>query len=208
MPKQIAGPPTSRLEWAINSSVKLRIARLLTSLPDKGFTGRELARLLGVSHSSVQEAMRAFVAGGLAVRTTVGRAHLFRTNQESYLFKALRSLFRREREMRDDMLDELRTALGKGAVSVVLFGSYARGTEDPKSDFDAIVVSTDVASTEESVQNLGARFLRRYGVRLSAKVLAPEELRQKRNAPYIRSAREEGIVIAGKTLLEAMKGGG
>lgn len=180
---------------------------MLTDLPDKGFTGRELARLIGVSHSSVQDAMRAFVANGLAVRITVGRAHLFRANRESYLFGAIQGLFRKERRVPDDMVNELKAAFGGEAISVILFGSYARGDENPKSDIDVILVSTDLASSEGSVHALGARFLRRYGVRLSAKVLTPEELRKKWNAPYVKAARLEGLVIAGKPLPEAMKDG-
>ena len=61
MAKQSAYPLTDRLEEVLSSPVKIKVARLLTDLPDKELTGRELARLLGVSHSSIQEAMRVFV---------------------------------------------------------------------------------------------------------------------------------------------------
>jgi len=207
MTKRNGRPLADGLDGVLNSPVKMRIARMLTDLPEKGFTGRELARLLGVSHSSVQDAMRIFVSSGLAVRSTVGRAHLFKANKESYLFGAIQGLFRKERRLHDDMVNELRATFGGEAISVVLFGSYARGDENPKSDIDVIVVSTDLASSEGSVQELGARFIRRYGVRLSAKVLAPDDLKKKWNSPYVKAARREGLVIAGKPLPEAMKGG-
>jgi predicted nucleotidyltransferase len=186
----------------------MKIARLLTDLPEKELTGRELARLLGVSHSSVQEAMRVFVASGLAVRRSVGRAHLYRTNRESYLFSTLQNLFLRERRVHDGLVSELRTAFGEEVISIILFGSYAKGTANPKSDIDVLVVSLDVGSSEDSAHSLGARFLRRYSLRLSAKVITPKELGMKRNAPFIRAARDEGLVIAGKPLDEVMRSGG
>ncbi len=204
MARRKSDPLASRLEGILSSPVKLKIARMLTDLPDKGYTGRELARLLNVSHSSVQEAMKTLVASGFVVRSSVGRAHLYRTNRESYLFSTLQELFRRERGVHDDLVSELKSAFNEGVVSITLFGSYARGTASPQSDIDVLVVTRDAGSSEESAHRLETRFLRRYGLRLSAKILTPKELSRKRDAPFIRTARREGVAIAGKSLDEVM----
>jgi predicted nucleotidyltransferase len=151
--------------------------------------------------------MKVLEASGLVVRHSVGRAHLYRTNQESHLFIALRGLFRRERDGRDDLLSELKSAFGKEAVSITLFGSYAGGTAGPRSDLDIFIVTSNPHSSEKIAHRLGARFLRRYGLRLSAKILTPAELRRKKNVPFIKTARKEGLVIAGRSLDEVVLSG-
>ena len=85
-----------------------------------------------------------------------------------------------------------------------LFGSVLREDFGPESDIDVLVVTRDAGSSEESAHRLETRLLRRYGLRLSAKILTPKELGRKRDAPFIRTARREGVVIAGKSLDEVM----
>jgi len=207
MAKRKPGPLTGRLEGILSSPVRVKIARLMTDLPDKELTGRELARLLNVSHSSVQEAMKVLVASGFVIRSSVGRAHLYRTNRESYLFDTLQELFRRERDEHDDLVNELKTAFDGEVVSITLFGSYARGTAGPFSDLDVLVITSDPESSEESAHSLETRFLRKYGLRLSAKILTPRELNRKRDAPFIKTARREGVLIEGKSLEEVIVSG-
>ncbi len=208
MPKRTSHSLTSRLEDVLSSPVRVRVARLMTDLPDSELTGRELSRLISVSHSSIQGAMKVLVAKGLINRKTVGRAHLYRTNQDSYLFGTLQRLFREERDVNQGLTGELKSAFGKESVSVTLFGSFARGTAGPQSDVDVLVITSSPESTAETAHRLGMRFLRRYGLRLSAKILTPRELRRKKDSPFILKARREGVVIDGKTLEEVIRIGG
>ena len=82
-------------------------------------------------------------------------------------------------------------------IRAVVFGSYARSTEDRKSDLDLILV-----------QRTDKRFLDRYddlvdihdylgGVQADLLIYTPEELERMSSRPFIRSALEEGITIYG-----------
>ena len=79
-------------------------------------------------------------------------------------------------------------------IKAIVFGSYARKTENRKSDLDLILV-----------QRTEKRFLDRYDdiydyiKRVSADILiyTPEELSRISARPFIRSALEEGVTIYG-----------
>ena len=67
-------PLAEMFDEILDPSIRLRIVELLVSLPVKEFTGREIARLLGVSHSNVQRALRVLVEDGLASKKRTGRS--------------------------------------------------------------------------------------------------------------------------------------
>lgn len=200
-------PASKKLEGILSSPVRLRIARLLTEVPEKELTGRELSRLVGVSHSSVQEAMKILVASGFVSRRSVGKAHLFRANRESYLYRIMETLFREERDVHEELGEELRSAFREVASSITVFGSYARGKAGLESDLDVVLIARDPKSAEERAQELGQHFLRKYALRLSAKVLSAADLRRKRSVPFIRAARRQGVVIMGPSLDEVIVSG-
>ena len=82
-------------------------------------------------------------------------------------------------------------------IKAVVFGSYARHTENRKSDLDLILV-----------QRTEKRFFDRYndildiyeylrGVQTDILIYTPEELERMSSRPFIRNALEEGVTIYG-----------
>lgn len=190
----------STLEEVLTSPARFRTAKLLVRLPEKEFTGREMARILGLSHSSVQEALEVLVREGLAHQRVVGRAHAYRANKDSYLFKALTKVYRAERDLEDDIQETIRSALEGRVVSAVLFGSRARGTARRRSDVDLVVVTRDPGEASEIVARLQTRLLKRHGLGLDAKMLTLTELRSKVRTPYVKAALAEGRLLVGLPL--------
>lgn len=96
----------------------------------------------------------------------------------------------------EDVGKRLRPFLEKHEIiKAVVFGSYARNTEDRKSDLDLILV-----------QRTDKRFLDRYddivdiyqyleGAQTDILIYTPEELERLSSRPFIRRALEEGITI-------------
>jgi predicted nucleotidyltransferase len=190
----------STLEEVLTSPARFRTAKLLVRLPEKEFTGREMARILGLSHSSVQEALEVLVREGLAYQRVVGRAHAYRANKDSYLFKALTKVYRAERDLEEDVRETIRSALEGRVVSAVLFGSRARGTARRASDVDLVVVSKNLREAGEIIARLQTRLLTRYGLGLDAKLLTPTDLRSKARTPYLKAALAEGRLLVGVPL--------
>jgi predicted nucleotidyltransferase len=192
--------PPSGIDVVLGSTARIRVARLLVELPDKEFIGREMARILGMSHSTVLDALRGLAREGLVHERVLGRAHVFRVNRDHYLFEILATFFGSERTKAREITDLIRSSLKGTAVSVILFGSRAGSAAKRGSDVDLLVVSGNVVATEAAVARLRAQLGRRYGLALDAKVLATAELKSKLGAPFVRAALAEGRVIAGAPL--------
>lgn len=193
-------PLTQVIDEVLEPSIRLRVARLLVRLPEKEFTGREIAGTLGVSHSNVQRAMRVLVEDGFASRRRLGRADIFRVNKEHFLFRTLKALFALERDLPERIREELRSQYEPVALSVVVFGSYARGTADRESDLDVLVATDKPEEAERRTPAIVARFSRKYGLPLSVKIVRTSELKKKKLPPFIREALREGVLVSGLPL--------
>lgn len=190
-------PLAEMFDEILDPSIRLRTVELLVSLPEKEFTGREIARLLGVSHSNVQRALRVLVENGLTSKKRIGRADVFWANRSHFTFKALRELFRVKRELPERIEEDLLSAFRESGISVTAFGSYARGEADRRSDMDILVITKDRAELENKMGTIEADFARKYNVSLSAKVLSRFDLKGKPVPPYVQTAAREGILISG-----------
>lgn len=188
------------IDEVLEPSIRLRVVRLLVLLPDKEFTGREIAGLLGVSHSNVQRAMRILVDDGFAFRKRLGRADIFRANRDHFLFQPLRGLFVLERELPERVAEDLRSNYESVAMSIVVFGSYARDTADRGSDLDVLVVTTKPELAKERTPRLVTRFSRKYGLPLSVKIVRASDFKKGTLPPYLREALKEGLLISGTPL--------
>ena len=190
-------PLSDMFNEILNPSIRLRVVGLLVSLPEKDFTGREIAGLLGVSHSNVQRALRVLVEDGLASKKRTGRADVFWANKDHFMFKALSELFKVKRELPERIVKDLYMAFRELGMSVTVFGSYARGEADRGSDVDVFVIAKDRAALEEKIGRIETDFARKYGVSLSVKVLSPSDLKRRPVPPFVQAAAKEGVLISG-----------
>src|SRR5688572_18180348 len=197
--------PESGLDSILGSTSRLRVAKLLVELPEKEFTGREVARLLAMSHSPVLEALRVLADHGLATERVLGRAHVFRVNRDYFLYNTLAILFRSERDQRRHIADIIRTSLATSSVSVLLYGSRARGVPRRGSDVDLLVISKDVNEAESALSRLRVQLRRNYGLELDSRVLTPGQLRSKLGAPFVKAALAEGVLVGGMPLEKVME---
>ena len=191
-------PLSAKLESIVNSPVRFRIARLLVSQPNKEFTGREISRILRTSHSTVQQAMEEIVRSGLATRKVIGRANVFRANDESFIYQSLSEWFGIENKIQSEILNQLRSHLADVALSVVIFGSFARGTASERSDLDLLVIADRPEKAERNLASVESLFLRKFGLRVSPKILTKSDfLKKLPTQKYLQSALEEGIQVLG-----------
>jgi len=189
------------LEEVLSSRAKTKVLRLLATFPAKEYTGREMARALGLSHRTVDLALRDLAAYDLVAVRRIGGANVYTANRDNYRFRALQELVRREEETLGQLVKEIRKGLPP-VLSCVLFGSVARGEERPGSDIDLLVVLKDPKAAEEKLAALGLRVSERFSLRPAPILLTPRELRRKWKAPHVVAAREHGLLVAGKPLEE------
>lgn len=107
----------------------------------------------------------------------------------------------------EQILDRLRSRLGPDLVSVVLFGSFARGEAGQGSDIDILVVSEGLKGSlgsrfelfdeiERQLVSSAARKRLRdmgFGTLISPVPLAPDEV--KKNPPILLDVLTDGVIL-------------
>lgn len=99
------------------------------------------------------------------------------------------------RQLLAEQNKELRLIYGNQLVGVYLFGSYARGEQDPESDLDILIVLQDYASYSSEVKRTGrliSRLSLEHGISISRKFIRQLDWK-KGDSPLVRNIRNEAV---------------
>jgi predicted nucleotidyltransferase len=201
------------LDHVLGTGAKVDLLRALAQL-DTPTSGREAERLAGVAHGSARKALSELVAVGVLKLTTTPGTYLYEINRDHDFVPHLETLFRAEAARHAAVRDEVRDAIRKldlkqKVVSVIVFGSAARGDTTPESDLDLLVLVKDAADSNAArdlVEAVSDRLRARYGARLSALVLTVSEARARHEQgdPLMRNIVAEGRTLTGMPIQEAL----
>lgn len=109
---------------------------------------RTVARLSGVSVAQASRILPPLVALGLVTRREVPPSALFGFVPDHVAAPAI-SLLARARESVIDELRRTAAALDPAPVSVIVFGSFARGAAHADSDIDVVVVRPETVEEDD-----------------------------------------------------------
>ena len=189
----------------------LALVRVLTETPH-GASGRELARLAGLSHQASNNALARLEASGLVRRVGRGRTFLFTLNTEHALFaRLLQPLLEAERGFFRDILETVERAVAPHCLSATLFGSVARRSEGPASDFDLLVVLRQAQGRDRiarALSDLASTLSRTWGIRLNPIAFTATQVRRHvdKGNPLFTAAIRDGILLTGRPLREVGRG--
>jgi predicted nucleotidyltransferase len=198
------------LDDLLGTRSKVRLLRALAPL-DRPISGREAARLAGVSRQALRTLDELTNAGIVHRRETAGQ-HLYTFNRESRLAPAVLDLFDAERERTSALFERLSSiATSAGPiVSALVFGSAARGEATPHSDLDLLVLTsrTGVQAIHSALVEASAALEEQFGMRLSPVVLTVEQARHQQVAsdPFIREVMRDGRRVYGRSVEEVLRG--
>lgn len=103
-----------------------------------------------------------------------------------------------ERRIATAFINRLRGKFDRRLVSIILFGSRARGEAEPDSDMDLLVVMTGVDfETRQTVRHLAVEVWLEYGLYLSTRVWSREHWRnvEEIQTTLYRNIRRDGIEL-------------
>jgi predicted nucleotidyltransferase len=100
---------------------------------------RTIARLAGVSQAQTSRVLPELVKLGVVERREVPPSSLFRLVPDHVASRSLLTLARASDAVRTEMA-RLAASLPRAPVSVIVFGSFARGDADAASDIDVVIV--------------------------------------------------------------------
>lgn len=181
---------------------RVDVLRVLWGI-DAPLTAADVARRARMTHPAAVAVLRWVADSGLAFKSVAGRGYTYWLNRDSvYVRELLEPIFSSERIIPELLLDELRQALEPLTVSVVLFGSYARGSQDLSSDVDVVAVvqgGDERTALENLLATFGVKFRIRFGSELSVIIYDHGEAsRLATRAPGLHaSLRREGVMVSG-----------
>lgn len=189
-------------------SVYLGITAVLLKSPE-GVSGRGLAGLLKVSTFKVHHSLKFLAAQGILKATVVGKSHLYRLNPDHILVrKVILLLLDFQENIYLELGREVMTRLKPKPLSIILYGSVARGEEKPDSDIDLFLVyKTPRKMGRISENELWMEIVtRRYGNFVSVRRGTIDQLqgRYKERDELMRNIVKEGKVIAGLSMTDLL----
>lgn len=178
----------------------------------EGITGRSLASLLGVSTFKMHYVLKFLVAQGVLTETVVGRSHLYRIHRDHILVQEVfLPLFRFQEDLFTNLGKDLMRSLKPKPITIILYGSVARGEEKPNSDLDLFLIYKEPTGSGPVSENnlMMEKITRKYGnvVTLRRGVLSEVKERHLARDELIRNIFKEGIVLAGLSLVEVLEYG-
>jgi predicted nucleotidyltransferase len=182
------------LDDTLDSKSKVRILRLLFRFPEREFTEREIARMIGMSPNTVNLALNDLRKTNVFLYKRLGRTHSYRCNSDSAFFPLFTEMFAEEKQVRLDMLELLKAEL-KDLGTCILFGSFAREEETFNSDVDVLIITRNRAEAEKATAHLAQELLRIFSVTFAPVIISEEDFATKRQKGFIKEALIEGIVI-------------
>lgn len=165
---------------------------------------RSVAALAGVSVNQANRALHDLIALGIVSRHQAGSAAMVRLERSNEAARVVLALAALDQSV-TDRLRASAAMLHPAPVSLVIFGSFARGEASPTSDVDVLAVIPDGPDEYgEWVDTLGAwadEATLIIGNRVNL-IVEPAEALAPRNRPgsFLQAIGEEGVVIAGAHL--------
>ena len=168
-----------------------KVLNVFMEEPHKQFYLREAAEKADVGTGTARSCLNWLVDEGFLELEKKGNLCLFRANFRAQVFRYFKVAFNVLKIEKSG----LARFLGKlpGMESAVVYGSFARGENDKKSDLDLLVVSRG------KVPALGT-YEKRIGCEINAVCFTPAEWRNKsrKDEPFYERVIMDGIALAGE----------
>jgi len=149
----------------------IKAVRAITSNPRKSFSVRGLAKDAAISVGAARTALDYMHKKGIVSLKIIGKTYQYRANLENPLCRQWKILFNLDRII-DSKVIEMAVKKIPQTTSVLLYGSYARGTNDEKSDIDLLVISNQKNKTDFG-------FINRLGMEVNISLLSLSEWKKK-----------------------------
>lgn len=162
-----------------------------------------IASMVKLSWPAVATALDELASMGLVHSNSAGRTWVHQLARDNvYVQQLVAPVFLAEQDIPELMEEYLRSSFVEHAVSIVLFGSYARGEQDEASDVDVVLVGEDAEGKAALDAEFDARmfeFREKFGATLSPLIYDMTEAAGlwERAPALLSSLKEDGVVVSG-----------
>ncbi len=129
---------------------ELKILRFLL-LKNEALHLNEISRQTKTSPSTVSKLLNGLEKDGLIQRKIIGNTHVFKMKNEAPIVKHLKVLINISIIMENQLVEQI-LGIDSNANSIVLYGSFANGTNDNKSDVDILTLTNSNAHLDDAAR--------------------------------------------------------
>lgn len=204
-----------QLDNILDTKSKVKIIRLFASRTE-GFmaSGREIAKLVGLTPPAAHASLKELLNQDILKREIIGKQHIYRLNYSNRTVKEiLQPAFQKERLILDDIGDFLLKKIKEHKIknlilSLILYGSIAKGSTHEKSDCDIAIVAKDSPAAKMIgdifLEKISGKFIEYFGIRLDTYTKTQTEFarRLKKNLAPVSTLIKSYKVIYGKDPLD------
>lgn len=167
----------------IRSKLRRELLAFYFSNVDRAYYVRELSRHLNVDATNLSRELHRLVHDGIFLMEENGNQKFFKLNRKHPSYADVRRIVSKTVGAGPQIGATLR--LVRGIKAAILFGSFARGLDDTKSDIDVIVIGD--APLTRIISRI-APLERRLRRDINVTVYTPHEFALKKNRdPFLRS---------------------
>ena len=126
------------LQKLFSSRVRVKLLNQFITSPEGRFYIRELERLIGEDYKSIVTELHNLESLGLLRSEKQGNLKYYSLDRNFFLYPELKNIIFKTAGVKGTLARELRKI--KGIMYAFIYGSYAKGTEGPRSDIDLMVI--------------------------------------------------------------------
>lgn len=166
------------------STSQQKILAFLAENAGESYQEKEIAKKTGVKKSAVNLALRELFENKIIARQKIGRSSLYSANAKNNIIREIKIL------QNISALETLINKLTGNSQKIVLFGSFADGTNKNDSDIDLFILTNHPAAIRKILND--SAFAER--IQIIAKTPA-EMLKINKNKPLLFQEIEKGKVL-------------
>lgn len=107
-----------------------------------------------------------------------------------------------KRNMLEKFVKDIKPVFGNSSITIILYGSYARGDYNHHSDIDLMILTNlsddEIVAIEDQVVDIAFDYELRESVPISINIKNAKHFEYWANTlPYYRNIAKEGIILAG-----------
>jgi len=182
--------------------LELKVIDLLNRNKEKSFTIHEIAKSLNQHYSFVHRIIGRLSKDNVLIKKKIGKAHVCSLNIDNEKTAALLTLaeierkeefYQENKEIKLILEDFIHSIKKDDIYSILLFGSYAKGSSVKNSDIDILVLVKNKILINRTVKELYAK----YGKEISVIILTFKELRQQKDKEFVKEVISNHYILYG-----------
>lgn len=201
---------TKPLDEILNTEAKVRILRFFCRT-NAEWNGSQIAKEINITPAATLAALRTLQKEGLLTLRNMGKAHVYRLKEDSFLVSnLLKPLFSKEDNILDTVIALIKRRIltakvKRDIVSVALFGSVSASQERPTSDIDLVIIVENAKIkpvAERLFREVDERISKQFGNTLSPYVNTRSEFssKHKKGLAVIKNILKTYKLIYGEKL--------